>query len=65
MHQQEIPKKKQQNTLKKIRKKWNKWQTHGSGGDYNLHINPRLDELTHCGLMTPYGDIDLGQHWLR
>ena len=21
--------------------------------------------LTHCGLMTPYGDIDLGQHWLR
>ena len=21
--------------------------------------------LTHCALMTPYGDIDLGQHWLR
>ena len=21
--------------------------------------------LTHCGLVTPYGDIDLGQHWLR
>ena len=22
--------------------------------------------LTHCGLETPwYGDIDLGQHWLR
>ena len=21
--------------------------------------------LTHCGLMTPYGDRDLGQHWLR
>ena len=21
--------------------------------------------LTHCGLMTPYGDGDLGQHWLR
>ena len=20
--------------------------------------------LNHCGLMTPYGDIDLGQHWL-
>ena len=19
--------------------------------------------LTHCGLLTPYGDIDLGQHW--
>ena len=23
------------------------------------------DELTHCGLVTPYGDRDLGQHWLR
>ena len=22
-------------------------------------------QLTHCGLVTPYGDIDLGQHWLR
>ena len=22
-------------------------------------------ELTHCGLVTPYGDINLGQHWLR
>ena len=21
--------------------------------------------LTHCGLVTPYGGIDLGQHWLR
>ena len=20
---------------------------------------------THCGLVTPYGDIELGQHWLR
>ena len=23
-----------------------------------------LDELTHCGLVTPYGDRDLGQQWL-
>ena len=23
------------------------------------------DKLTHCGLVTPYGDWDLGQHWLR
>ena len=23
------------------------------------------DELAHCGLMTPYGDTDLGQQWLR
>ena len=22
-------------------------------------------ELTHCGLVTPHGDINLGQHWLR
>ena len=22
-------------------------------------------ELTHWGLVTPFGDIDLGQHWLR
>ena len=21
--------------------------------------------LTHCGLVTPYGNIDLGQHWFR
>ena len=21
-------------------------------------------ELTHCGLVTPYGNLDLGQHWL-
>ena len=21
--------------------------------------------LTHCGLVTPYGDIHLGQHWIR
>ena len=21
--------------------------------------------VTHCGLVTPYGDINLGQHWLR
>ena len=23
------------------------------------------NELTHCGLVTYYGAIDLGQHWLR
>ena len=22
-------------------------------------------QLTHCGLVTPYGDWDLGQHWLK
>ena len=24
-----------------------------------------LRALTHCGLVTPYGNIDLGQHWFR
>ena len=29
-------------------------------------ISKRIaNELTHCGLVTPYGDIGLGQHWLR
>ena len=23
-----------------------------------------IDDLTHCGLVTTYGNIDLGQHWL-
>ena len=26
-------------------------------------ICPAGDELTHCGLVTPYGSKDLGQHW--
>ena len=30
--------------------------------DMYIHIN---DVLTHWGLVTPFGDIDLGQHWLR
>ena len=24
-----------------------------------------LNVLTHCGLVTPYGNMELGQHWLR
>ena len=24
-----------------------------------------FDILTHSGLVMPFGDIDLGQHWLR
>ena len=30
-----------------------------------IFMLPGLNELTHCGLATPFGDIDLGQHWLR
>ena len=32
---------------------------------FNQSINQSIHVLTHCGLVTPYGDIDLGQHWLR
>ena len=29
-------------------------------------VFPELEqELTHCGLVTPYGSRDLGQHWFR
>ena len=26
---------------------------------------PSTNGLTHCGPVTPYGDMDLSQHWLR
>ena len=28
-------------------------------------ITGNASSLIHCGLVMPYGDIDLGQHWLR
>ena len=32
----------------------------------NVGVGPANDNmLTHWGLVTPYGDVDLGQHWLR
>ena len=34
--------------------------------EYNYsQISNIICTLTHCGLMTPYGDRDLGHHWLR
>ena len=27
-------------------------------------VDHRMAILTHCGLVTPYGDIDQSQHWL-
>ena len=30
-----------------------------------LYASLGLNELTHCGLVMPYGNIDLGRHWLR
>ena len=31
----------------------------------NCMVSIGHSELTHWGLVMPYGDIDLGQHWLR
>ena len=31
----------------------------------HVALNWALINLTYCGLVMPYGDIDLGQHWLR
>ena len=30
-----------------------------------VDIPVKFESLTHCGLVTPYGGRDLGQHWLR
>ena len=40
------------------------------GENYKFYIKfpatpLRANELTHCGLVMPYGDMELGQHWLR
>ena len=32
---------------------------------WGLNVFMHWGRLTYCGLMTPYGDRDLGQHWLR
>ena len=29
------------------------------------HMQGRHATLIHCGIVTPYGDIDLREHWLR
>ena len=39
------------------------WASHNS--DFNSLSSTLRNELTHWGLVTPYGDSDLGQHWLR
>ena len=33
--------------------------------ELNDYIVSGPELLTHCGLVTPYGDRDLGQHWFR
>ena len=40
----------------------------GKKGAVSIHISVTWNEwkdLTHCCLVMPYGDIGLGQHWLR
>ena len=34
-------------------------------GSWNLSLNKTRTCLTHCGLVTSYGDKHVGQHWLR
>ena len=34
-------------------------------GPAYMHVSAGLNELTHCGLVMPYGVGDLGQHWFR
>ena len=29
-----------------------------------IYASSGFNELIHCGLVTPNGDIELGQHWL-
>ena len=31
----------------------------------SIYASLSLNELTHCDLVVQYGDIDLGQYWLR
>ena len=39
-----------------------RWRNSGVARDLSRHGVHAL--LAHCGLVTPYGDIDVGQHWL-
>ena len=48
---------------------WTSYRTRFETGSYNLNSSQRHtcapSSLTHYGLVTPYGDIDLGKHWPR
>ena len=43
---------------------WLHWSRSSDPGR-RMCVNLSEQVKTHCGLVTPYGDIDLGQHWLR
>ena len=52
-------------SAKLLLKLWHGWvisSTENCG--YNYLSMPNT-QLTHCGLETPYGNLDLGQHWCR
>ena len=44
---------------------WRGQRHHGCLIFIARNVFTKLKPLTHCGLGTPYGDIDLGRHWLR
>ena len=39
--------------------------TNNEQGHVCIYVSPELKELTHFGLVMPYGDMELGQHCLR
>ena len=45
------------------------WARHGGGEQRSISSFQKSSKcahhVTHCGLVIPYGDQDLGQHWLR
>ena len=45
------------------------WMVHAGGlttsHTRNSDFDPWLFTLTHYGLVTSYGDMDVGKHWLR
>ena len=46
------------------RLQWVKQQMYEKQYDYNVMGVLHTVCLTHCGLVMPFGDIDLGQHWM-
>ena len=39
--------------------------TNGDSTNFSNGMHWLATHLTHCGLVTPYGDRDMDQHWLR
>ena len=43
----------------------NRWLPYTLGQWYGKSVHVMISSLTRCGLVTPYGDIELGQYWFR